>query len=671
MTTNRLRTRRRLAAVVASAVALGGLIALAPAATAEQTGAPLTDSGTAVWGISDYLNSGNPGRPGPAVAAYTAPATFNATSKLTTFGGGNPTGTIAADGTAVLAYQGASVNWAAGAGNGWIRFADPIVTVDATGTGTVSAEVSYGVTPDGTIPPPAGAVRGPTRITVETLSPDPENGDAAYPTSLSSLTYAFAASPTTYTWSNLIGRWSEDMIAFLATNDGTTGTGWAFKSTVVNNVVSSVVRYPAALNLSLNRAVAATSVTPSVEGDTIKLAVNGTGFLKTAPGIYVSLRERAAGDSTYAGGSLPTDAPTAWVSNSAADIGPDPATGANAAIDDNGSFSATITLDAAAVANLDPTKTYSIVTRKAHGQGGVAANASQITEIPVDIASLKKTTTLAATAANVAFPGAATASITVNAPAGTPNGTVTIMDGATVVDTNVLLDTGKVDLSVPDQAVGTKQYTVLYSGASGFWRSSGTLDVTVTVTKQATAIVVAGPAAVAYRTAATYTATLPQGAGKVSVTGAGAAVQASIVNGKATFKLPTTLTAGRRTLTFAYAGDASTAAAAPVHKTITVAKGATKIGVAVTKKATAKKAGRIAVAVGSVKGGAAPVGKVVVTLKKGGVTRTVAAKVLAGGRVVLDLPKVAKGTWTLKVTYAGSTQHAAAAGAWRIKVKAR
>lgn len=668
MITTGLRSRRRLASVLASALALGGLVALAPTASAAQTGTPIAESGVATWGISDYLNSGNPGRPAPSAANYTAPATFTAATKLSTFGQGN--GTVAADGSATLAFKGSTLNWAAGTGNGWLRLTDLEATFDATGTGTVSAEVTYGTSTSDSVWSETPSQRGPQRIVIENLTPDAEVGDAVYPASLSSQGYAFTPTASTYTWNGLIGRWSDEFIAFLA-GDAVADPvipGWSFKSTVVNNVVNNVIRYPAALSFTMDRTVAATTVTPSIEGDAINLAVNGTGFLKTSPGLYVSLRERTAGDSAYAGQSLPMDAPTAWVSNSAADVGTGEQSAA-ASIGDDGSFSAVVPVSPAVVATLDPTKSYTIVTRKAHGQGASPTHASQVTETPVDIAALKQTTAVTAPEVTAAAGTAVVVEATV-APAtsGTPTGTVDVLDGPTVLGTATLAD-GVASISVPGLGVGSKSYTLAYQGANGYWKSAG--SVVITVGKVASVISVAGPASVAYRTGATYTATVSAGTGNVTIAGAGLAFTRPIVAGQATFSLPTTLPAGVRTLTFGYAGDATTNAATSVNKTITIAKGATSVAAAVTSKWSSVRAGKLTVTVKSLKGGPVPTGKVSVVIKKGTKTKVLTAKVLAGGKVVFTLPKSAKGTWSVKARYLGSTQHLGVVKTWLVKVRAR
>lgn len=692
MTTTGLRTRRRLGVVLAGALALGGLVALAPSATALQTGQPVPQTGVATWGLSDYLNSTNQGRPNPKSAFYVAPSTFTpaaagppAVPALSTWGQG--TGTVASDGSATLAFKGATANWAL-TGNSWLTLADVEATFDATGTGSVSALVSYGTTAADAGGDTSEAARwaartttaGPTRVTLVDLSPAAGEGDATYPAALAGLTYTHAATPTQYSWSGLKGRWSTAFQTFLAGNFGTvpatngcqtTSTCWAYASTVVNTVASNVSRYPAEFRFSIDRTVAATTATASLDGDGIKVAVDGTGFLKTAPGLYVSLREVPNPATPYAGGSVTPDLGTAWVSDKASDIGPDPATGAGAALGDDGAFSVDLELDAAAVAKLDPTKSYTVVTRKAHGQGTIPANASQVTETPVAIAALKQTTSVAAPSVNVVTGAAAVVNATVTpAGTGTPTGTVVVKDGDTVKGTGTLTN-GTAAISIPGLAVGSKSYALEYSGANGYWKSAGTVTITVTA-KKSTVITPAGPATVGYRTAATYTATLTNGAtGKVVISGAGATVERDIVAGRATFVLPATLPAGARTLSFAYGGDANTGAAATVTKKIVVDRGAAVLTSKVTAKWTAKKSGRLTVKVASAKGGPVPTGKVTVTLKKGASKKTLSAKVLSNGSVVFKLPKSKKGTWTVKVTYVGSSQHKSVMKTSKVKVASK
>ncbi len=173
--------------------------------------------GTASWGLSTYLNSANPGRPNPLASAYVLPSTFDASSRISTWG--SAVGTVNADGSATLAYDGTTVNFAP-TGGGWLRLTDLEATLDASGNGSVSAVVEYGtapgVYPNITYNPAQAPDRGPQRVTLVTLS-----GNAVHP----------ARDSSTATWTGLVGTWSADFTSFLA-GDGGSIPAWSYGTTV-------------------------------------------------------------------------------------------------------------------------------------------------------------------------------------------------------------------------------------------------------------------------------------------------------------------------------------------------------------------------------------------------------------------------------------------------------
>lgn len=188
----------------------------------------------AAWGISTYLNSANFGRPNPAAAYYTAPATFDAATRTTTWGA--PTVVANADGTVTLSFSGASLNHAATGGN-WMRLADLEATLDPAGNGVVSAVVSYGTVPGtpGSIPfnpDTAVTVRGPERVDIVTLA---------------SNEVAPIAVPGGATWSGLGGTWNEEFVGFLAGGNG--AAAWGYASTVTNTGAAD--RLPSAFTFTL------------------------------------------------------------------------------------------------------------------------------------------------------------------------------------------------------------------------------------------------------------------------------------------------------------------------------------------------------------------------------------------------------------------------------------
>ena len=230
---------RRFAAVLVSGVlvVLGSVVAISPAAaaTGDVTG------GSATWGISTYLNAGNFGRPSPLTSAYLAPASYDATTKLTSWG--NATGHVNADGSATLAFSGTSVNFTA-TGGGWLKFGDVQATLDPSGNGTVSALVSYGLAP-GTYPnitydPAQAAQRGPERVTLVTLA-----GNSSGAT----------LSDTAASWSGLAGTWNPALLAYLA-GDGATIPAWDYAATITNDATMAGPRtaLPFAFAVSLQAA---------------------------------------------------------------------------------------------------------------------------------------------------------------------------------------------------------------------------------------------------------------------------------------------------------------------------------------------------------------------------------------------------------------------------------
>jgi Htaa protein/Big-like domain-containing protein len=175
--------------------------------------------------------------------------------------------------------------------------------------------------------------------------------------------------------------------------------------------------------------------------------------------------------------------------------------------------------------------------------------------------------------------------------------------------------------------------------------------------------VVTAPA-VTYGKATTVSVSVPGASGTVTLTGLGAARTAELVSGSATFAVPAGLQAGSHPWTVSYGGDVTHF---PSQRTgsLSVAKVTTKTTVKVAPKPTAKKAGKVTVTLTGVAGS-----KVKVVVKKAGkVVKKATVKVNAKGRVVVRLPKAAKGgTFKVTATYAGDANHKASSGKATYKV---
>lgn len=665
-----LLRRRAAAALAATGLLVGGLAAVAAPAQAAQTGEPVADSGSLTWEISQLLGTARMGFPAPQGDTYAAPASYAA--PLSTWGEGE--GTVAADGSADLAFEGASVHWAT-TGNAWMQLADLEVDIDAAGVGEVTAAVTYGTTTGGSWAT-ATTVRGPQRLPIVDLSVSPVTDNANYPASYTAAAYAFSATATDYSWSNLKGLWSPELLAYLQGSTEPAIAAYTYASTVTNSTSASgstagVPRFPALISMSVDRAVADTTITGMTVGNTgASIDVAGTGFKKTAPGVYASLRESAAGDPAYAGGAVQADAPTSWISNDPADIGPDPQTGADAAIAEDGSFSTSLTLTPAQIEALDESKVYTVVTRKAHGQGGIPTNADQVTETPVDVSTMLAraedydlTSTSVLTSPSLA--GApAVLEVEVDGGSSVPTGSVTVWKGEEELAVEQLAD-GTATVEVDGLPVGETPLTVAYEGDDLHWASAS--EVTAVVQKAPSITAIDVPAAT-YGTAATVVVDVSHGAGDVTLSGAGAARTAAIVDGAARFTLPAGLAPQAYTLTATYAGDADTDASSDTA-TLTVAKAKPGIRVTWTKKPTAKKAGKLSVVLSGPAAVAAPAGKVSAVLKSGGKSVKVAARALKSGKVVLTVPRLKAGTWKATVTYPGQGGFAKATTSATVKVK--
>jgi hypothetical protein len=169
-------------------------------------------------------------------------------------------------------------------------------------------------------------------------------------------------------------------------------------------------------------------------------------------------------------------------------------------------------------------------------------------------------------------------------------------------------------------------------------------------------------------TAATVTATVSAGAtGDVTLSGLpDGPVTAVIDNGSVSFAIPADVATGSYALTAAYAGD-DNYTAANATATLSVEKqaevpgtkaNAVTVKVKVAKKPTSRKKG-VARIVATGNKAAAPAGKVRIKLvNNSGKQKTVVAK-LKKGKARVKLPKLAKGTWQVQVSFRGDAKYAA------------
>jgi hypothetical protein len=233
---------------------------------------------------------------------------------------------------------------------------------------------------------------------------------------------------------------------------------------------------------------------------------------------------------------------------------------------------------------------------------------------------------------------------------------------------------------------------VFYGGLPGGVLS--TQSVTADAVKQGTAPTISIAIANEYGRVPAGTVSLVVKQGGTTV----ASDAKAVANDRATFTLPA-LAAGTYGYTLSYVGDEQIAGFTktgsltvtppddvpiardpgppppvvvppPVDRRPVVRKvKARKVSGKVAKAPTRRKAGTYKVTIAAPKGGATATGKVKITIRKGKVAKTVSGR-LSRGTVTLKVPKLARGTWKVTISWPGDARYravSAAAGAIRVR----
>jgi len=453
------RARRVLVGLVSTAVAAGGISLAAAPAQAAPTGT--VSNGTATWAFNTQYSTAQPGMPKPLASAYGAPATYDDSTKASSWGTG--TGTVAANGSATLAFSGSTLQFAP-TGGAWLRLTDPAVTVDKDGNGSVEALVSYGTTTLGspgnrTYDPTAAPLRTPARVKIVNLV-----GNSAADATITR---------TSAAWSGLDATWAPEFKAFVDADP--TGTPpipkYGYSTTIVEGPGFSPLPFSFAVT---TESAKITSAVPTSTPDSVTVDVTGTGYRPAgAPprfGIYAAVVE--AGSTSLSDPSKMFGA--VWTEDS---------DNPTFKIQADGSFSATLTISADELAKMDRNKSYSVFTFGAHGTN--VADPSQTVEAPITIdfsgfprkASTPTVTTTASTYGTSSV-------VTVNVPtvgAFTPTGSVELAGAGTQT---AVLTAGKATFTLPSTiAGGTASLTATYTGDGNYAPSTASASKTVTAAK--------------------------------------------------------------------------------------------------------------------------------------------------------------------------------------------
>ena len=221
------------------------------------------------------------------------------------------------------------------------------------------------------------------------------------------------------------------------------------------------------------------------------------------------------------------------------------------------------------------------ITAVYEGDAGFAPSTSPVLTETIGKAATKTIVTTSATPVVHGVPVTFTATVTVVAPGtGTPTGTVTFLNGVTVLGAAGLDATGQASLTTDALVAGARSITARYGGDASFTTStSAALAETVTKASTSTSLAsstatsVAGQPVVLTATVAVNAPGAGTPTGSVIFLNGAAPLGTATLSAAGQAVLTTsTLTVGQHTITARYAGDGSFIASAASAVTVTVAK---------------------------------------------------------------------------------------------------
>jgi hypothetical protein len=228
--------------------------------------------------------------------------------------------------------------------------------------------------------------------------------------------------------------------------------------------------------------------------------------------------------------------------------------------------------------------------------GGDSADVFSVSPaLTINVGADPTTTTLAASINSIAANNPVTllANVRPAVGSGTPTGTVTFMDGSTVIGTGTLNARGSVSITTSALAVGLHTITATYGGDSNDLASnSGSVLISVTILSTTTELS-ASASTVNPGSSVTFTASVIPSSGTGTPTGTVTFMDGStmlgngtLAAGVATFKT-SSLALGTHTITAVYGGDAKDAASTsgPAEVTVSITTVPTNTGLQTTSNA--------------------------------------------------------------------------------------
>ncbi len=289
--------------------------------------------------------------------------------------------------------------------------------------------------------------------------------------------------------------------------------------------------------------------------------------------------------------------------------------------------------------------------------GGFNAQSSASTTLIIAKADTTASFTTSANPARVGEPVTFRASVA--SPNLTPDGTVTFLNGTTVLGTGTLAN-GVATFTTSSLPVGNSVISVRYEGTGSFNGSVSAPGTQVVRPGSSTALTLSAPTSI-FGQGVTLTANVPGATGNVTFLNGTTVLGTRPLRSGAASLIISNLPVGSRMLTAVYGGSVGldgsvspavthTVSQAQTAATLTVNPGATVFGQTVTLSAT------ISV---TAPGGGTPTGTV--SFYDG--TTLLGTKNLGGGRAVFTTSTLAVGSHGLRAEYVGSSSHAGSATA--------
>ena len=297
------------------------------------------------------------------------------------------------------------------------------------------------------------------------------------------------------------------------------------------------------------------------------------------------------------------------------------------------------------------------------GSTNFAASDSSATPVNVAIAQAGTSTSVTATPASAVYGSTITLTATVNSKTtGVPTGTVTFMDGATILGT-AILSNNNATLTTTSLATGAHKITAVYGGDSNFISSTSATGAQVTIFTATTTtqlgftsgsvpfgspVTMVGTINNGTATSATGTVTFTDGLTTLAV------VTIPAGSGSASYTT-SSLTVGTHNIVASYSGDGNYTGSSSTATPLVVTQSATSTTLSATKSTITYGSSDSFTATVSPAGSGTPTGNV--TFMDGSVA--LGTQPLAGGTATLSVATLNGGSHNITAVYAGDANFTA------------